>query len=55
MLGWAIVFFIFALVSGMFSFGLIGGMAYEAAQIGFFIFLILFVISLLSGRRARVS
>lgn len=54
MLSWAIVFLIVALIAGLFGFGLVGGMAYGAAKICFFVFLVLFVISLISGRRVNV-
>lgn len=54
MLGWAITFLIIALLAGLFGFGLVGGMAYGAAKICFFVFLILAVISLVSGRRVNV-
>ncbi len=52
---WAIVFFILSLLAAAFGFG---GIAGEAAWIGkvlLFIFLILAVASMLSGRRARDS
>jgi uncharacterized membrane protein YtjA (UPF0391 family) len=51
MLSWAITFLLIALLAGLFGFGLVGGMAYSAAKICFFVFLVLAVISLLSGRR----
>lgn len=51
MLDWAITFLIIALLAGLFGFGLVGGMAYGAAKICFFVFLVLAVISLLTGRR----
>ena len=51
MLGWAITFLLIALIASLFSFGLIGGMAFTAAKICFFVFLILAVISLVTGRR----
>ena len=54
MLGWALTFLIVALLAGLFGFGLVGGMAYGAAKICFFVFLILAVISLVSGRRVNV-
>ena len=54
MLGWAITFLIIALIAGLLGFGLVGGMAYGAAKILFFVFLVLFVISLLTGRRVSV-
>lgn len=53
MLGWAILFLIIALVAGAMGFGLVGGMAYGAAKICFFVFLVLFIVSLISGRRVR--
>ncbi|MBI1348236.1 DUF1328 domain-containing protein [bacterium] len=51
MLGWALTFVLIALLAGLFGFGLVGGMAYGAAKICFFIFLVLAIVSLLSGRR----
>lgn len=54
MLSYAITFLVIALLAGLFGFGLIGGMAYGAAKICFFIFLVLAVLSLLTGRRVRV-
>lgn len=54
MLGWALTFLIIALVAGLFGFGLVAGMSYSAAKILFFVFLVLFIISLLTGRRAPV-
>jgi uncharacterized membrane protein YtjA (UPF0391 family) len=50
MLGWAITFFIIALIAGLFGFGMVGGMAYGAAKILFFVFVVLFVLSLLVPR-----
>ena len=52
MLSWALTFLIIALIAGLLGFGMVGGMAYGAAKICFFVFLVLFVISLLAGRRA---
>ena len=54
MLSYAISFVVIALIAGLFGFGLVGGMAYGAAKICFFIFLVLAVLSLLSGRRINV-
>ena len=51
MLNLAVTFLIIALIAALFGFGLVGGMAYTAAKICFFVFLVLAVISLLSGRR----
>ena len=49
MLYWALVFLIVALVAGLFGFGLVAGTSYTIAKILFFVFLVLFVISLLAG------
>jgi uncharacterized membrane protein YtjA (UPF0391 family) len=50
MLGWAITFFVLALIAGLFGFGAVSGMAYGAAKILFFVFVVLFVLSLLVPR-----
>ena len=50
MLYWAVVFFILALVAGLLGFGGLAATAGGIAQILFFIFLVLFVVSLLYGR-----
>lgn len=50
MLRWALTFLIIALVAGLFGFGLVGGMAYTAAKICFFVFVILAILSLFTGR-----
>ena len=52
MLSWALTFLIIALIAGVLGFGLISGLAWEFAKILFFVFLILFVVSLIAGRRA---
>jgi uncharacterized membrane protein YtjA (UPF0391 family) len=49
MLSWALVFFVIALVAALFGFGGIAGASMGIAQILFFIFLVLFVISLIIG------
>ena len=51
MLGWAVVFFIVALVAAVLGFGFIAGTAALFAKVLFVIFLILFVLSLVRGRR----
>jgi uncharacterized membrane protein YtjA (UPF0391 family) len=51
MLSLALTFLVIALIAGLLGFGLVGGMAYGAAKIFFFIFLVLAVVSLLAGRR----
>lgn len=51
MLYWAVVFLVIALISAALGFGGIAGAATSIAKILFFVFLILFVISLIFGRR----
>ncbi|MEQ9639095.1 MAG: DUF1328 family protein [Alphaproteobacteria bacterium] len=58
MLGWAITFFIIALIAALFGFGGIAAAASSIAQILFFVFLVLFLGSLIlhfvRGRQPRV-
>lgn len=58
MLGWALVFFIVAVIAAALGFGGIAGAATGIAQILFFIFLALLVVSivmhLIKGRSPRV-
>jgi uncharacterized membrane protein YtjA (UPF0391 family) len=49
MLRSAILFLVIALIAAMFGFGLISGMAFVAAKIIFFVFIVLAVLSFLSG------
>ena len=49
MLHYAIVFFVIALVAALFGFGGIAVGAAEIAKVLFFIFLVLFVVSLVVG------
>lgn len=49
MLGWALLFFIVALVAAIFGFGGIAAGASSIAQILFFVFLVLFIVSLVAG------
>ena len=55
MLNWAITFLVIALIAAIFGFGGIVGAAVGIAKILFFVFIVLFVISLVmnmaSGRR----
>ncbi|MDP2170049.1 MAG: DUF1328 domain-containing protein [Rhodocyclaceae bacterium] len=53
MLHYAIVFFVIALVAALFGFTGIAAGAVEIAKILFFVFLILFVVSLIMGLRRR--
>lgn len=51
MLSWAIGFFILAVIAAVLGFGVIAGTAAMIAKVLFVIFLILFVVSLLRGRK----
>jgi len=53
MLYYALVFFIVALVAALFGFGGIAAGAVEIAKVLFFIFLVLFVVSLIAGLLRR--
>jgi len=53
MLGWTITFLIVALVAAAFGFGGIAVAAAGIAKILFFVFLVLFLVSLLSGLMRR--
>ena len=52
MLSWAITFLVIALIAAIFGFGILAGTAMEIAKILFFVFIILFVISLVMGKRS---
>jgi uncharacterized membrane protein YtjA (UPF0391 family) len=52
MIRWAIVFAILALISGVLGFGGLAGDFAYITKILLFVFLVLFVVSLLFGRRA---
>jgi len=47
LLRFAILFLVVALIAGLFVFGLVAGMAFDAAKILFFVFLMLCVLSFL--------
>lgn len=49
MLYWAVVFFVVAIIAAVFGFGNIAAAATEIAKILFFIFLVLFLVSLVLG------
>ena len=49
MLRMAILFLVIALIAALFGFGMVSGMAYDAAKILFFVFIVLAVLSLLGG------
>jgi uncharacterized membrane protein YtjA (UPF0391 family) len=49
MLRWSVIFFIIAIIAALFGFGGIAEGAAEIAKVLFFIFLVLFVITILFG------
>ena len=51
MLRWAILFLIVAIVAGVFGFGGISVAATDIARLLFIVFLVLFVIAFIAGRR----
>ena len=53
MLHYALIFFVVAIVAALFGFGGIAAGATEIAKILFFVFLVLFVISLVAGLLRR--
>jgi len=48
-LGLAAVFLVIALIAGLFGFGLVGSLAWEGAEIFFFVFLVLAVLAFVGG------
>jgi uncharacterized membrane protein YtjA (UPF0391 family) len=52
MLNWAITFLVIALIAAIFGFGLLAGTAMTIAKVLFFVFIVLFVVSLLMGKRS---
>lgn len=53
MLSWALVFFIVAIVAALFGFGVIASGAAAIAKVLFFVFLVLFIVSLIAGTVRR--
>ncbi len=51
MLRWALLFLVVALISALFGFGGVAGFSMDAARILFFVFLVMFVVSLVVGSR----
>jgi uncharacterized membrane protein YtjA (UPF0391 family) len=49
MLRWAVIFFIIAIIAALFGFGGIAAGAEEIAKVLFFIFIVLFLISVIFG------
>jgi uncharacterized membrane protein YtjA (UPF0391 family) len=52
MLRYSLLFLLVALLAGIFGFTTVAGTAYVAAKVLFFVFLVLFVLSLVMGRGA---
>ena len=50
MLRWAMLFLVVALIAALFGFTNVAGTSMAAAQVVFFVFLVLFVVSLVMGR-----
>jgi uncharacterized membrane protein YtjA (UPF0391 family) len=51
MLRWAILFLVVAMIAALFGFTGVAGTGIVAAKILFFVFLVLFVVSLIMGNR----
>ena len=51
MLSWALAFFLIAIMAGVLGFGVVAGTAALFAKVLFFLFLIAFVVALITGRR----
>ena len=51
MLNWAITFLVIALIAAVLGFGGLAGTAIGLAKILFFVFIVLFIISFLMGRK----
>jgi len=51
MIGWAITFLVIALIAALLGFGGVAGTAVGIAKIIFFVAIVLFVLSLIFGRR----
>ena len=51
MLSWALMFLVIALIAALFGFTSVAGTSMAAAQVVFFVFLVLFVVALVMGRR----
>ena len=51
MLYYSVVFLVIALIAGVLGFGVIAGTAASIAKVLFFVFLVIFLISVFRGRR----
>lgn len=55
MLGWALTFLVIAIIAAVLGFGGVAGAATTIAQVLFFCFLVLFIVSLVFGWRGRAA
>lgn len=55
MLSWSLTFLIIAIIAGILNFSGIAGLALTIAKVCFFVFLILFVVSLIFGRKPNTT
>jgi len=55
MLRLAVLFMVIALIAALFGFGLVADVAYGAAKLLFFVFLVLAVLAFAAGYRSRES
>lgn len=55
MLRWSVLFFIVAIIAGVFGFGGVASASASAAQILFYVFLAMFVGSLLLGSSKKIE
>ncbi len=53
MLYYTLVFLVISLIAGALGFFAVAGVAAEIARVLFFLFLVLFIVSLIGGRRRR--
>jgi uncharacterized membrane protein YtjA (UPF0391 family) len=53
MLYWALMFLVIAIIAALFGFGLVANTAMWAAKMIFFVFLVLFVVTLAAGYLRR--
>ncbi|HBR01196.1 MAG TPA: DUF1328 domain-containing protein [Ruminiclostridium sp.] len=51
MIKWTITFFVLAIIAALFGFGFIANLSFGIAKILFYIFIALFVLSLIFGKR----
>ena len=55
MLNWSVTFFVLAIIAAFFGFGGIAAESVYIAKILFFIFIVLFVFSFLTGRKPKIE